>query len=41
MHLRVSSRVTRIFAGEGVFWLGILIVLAMSDYISRNWLPSQ
>lgn len=41
MHLRVSSRLTWIFAGAGVFWLGILIVLAMSDYISRSWLPGQ
>jgi len=39
MHLRVSSRATWIFAGAGVFWLGILLALAMSDYLSRSWLP--
>jgi cytochrome c oxidase subunit 4 len=39
MHLRASSRVTWVFAGAGVFWLGILLALAMSDYLSRAWLP--
>jgi cytochrome c oxidase subunit 4 len=39
MHVRVSSRLTWIFAGAGFFWLGILIALAMSDYLSRGWLP--
>jgi cytochrome c oxidase subunit 4 len=39
MHVRVSSRLTWVFAGAGFFWLGILITLAMSDYISRGWLP--
>jgi cytochrome c oxidase subunit IV len=39
MHIRVSSRLTWIFAGAGFFWLGILITLAMSDYVSRGWLP--
>jgi cytochrome c oxidase subunit IV len=40
MHLRVSSRATWVFAGAGLFWLGILLALAMSDYLSRGWLPS-
>src|SRR5215211_6015755 len=39
MHLRVSSRVTWVFAGAGVFWLAILLALVMSDYLSRGWLP--
>jgi cytochrome c oxidase subunit 4 len=39
MHLRVSSRATWVFAGAGVFWLAILLALAMSDYLSRSWLP--
>jgi cytochrome c oxidase subunit 4 len=39
MHLRVSSRATWVFAGAGVFWLAILLALAMSDYLSRGWLP--
>ena len=37
MHIRYSSRLSWIFAGAGFVWLGILIVLTMSDYISRSW----
>ena len=37
MHLRYSSRLLWIAATTGFVWLGILIVLAMSDYISRGW----
>lgn len=37
MHLRYSSRLTVIFAGAGIFWLGILVALTLSDYISRDW----
>ena len=37
MHLRYSSRLTILFAGAGVLWLGIMLVLTLSDYISRGW----
>jgi cytochrome c oxidase subunit 4 len=37
MHLRHSTPLTVIFAGAGLFWLGLLIVLTLSDYISRGW----
>jgi cytochrome c oxidase subunit 4 len=40
MHLRYSSYLTVLFATAGVFWLGILIVLTISDYISRGWVSS-
>jgi cytochrome c oxidase subunit 4 len=39
MHLRYSTRLIWIFAGAGVFWLLILIVLTLADYLSRGWLP--
>jgi len=39
MHLRYSTRLTWIFAGAGVFWLLILIILTLADYLSRGWLP--
>jgi cytochrome c oxidase subunit IV len=39
MHVRYSSRLIWVFAGAGVFWLLILIVLTLSDYLSRAWLP--
>jgi cytochrome c oxidase subunit 4 len=37
MHLRYSSYLTLLFAGAGIFWLGILIVLTLTDYVSRGW----
>jgi cytochrome c oxidase subunit 4 len=37
MHLRYSTRLTVVFAGAGIFWLGILVALTLSDYISRGW----
>ena len=38
MHARYSSRLIWLFAGVGFAWLGIMIVLTMSDYLSRGWL---
>jgi cytochrome c oxidase subunit 4 len=37
MHLRYSTRLTILFAAAGIFWLGILLVLTLSDYVSRGW----
>ncbi len=37
MHLRYSSRLIWIVAGASIFWLGILLVLLMSDYVARGW----
>jgi cytochrome c oxidase subunit 4 len=37
MHLRYSSRLVWLFASAGIFWLGILLVLTVSDYLSRGW----
>ena len=37
MHVRYSSRLTWIFVGAGVFWLLIMIVLTLSDYMTRDW----
>ena len=37
MHVRWSSRLTWVVAGAGFFWLLILFVLTMSDYMSRGW----
>ena len=39
MHIRYSSRLTWVFAGAGFFWLGILLVLSMTDFLTRGWLP--
>ena len=37
MHLRYSKPVVWLCAGAGLFWLGIMFALAMSDYFSRGW----
>ena len=36
MHLRYSKPLTWIVAGAGVFWFGIMLVLALSDYMTRG-----
>lgn len=38
MHLMYSARLTWVFAGAAFVWLGILLVLTLSDYFSRDWL---
>ncbi len=37
MHLRWSTRLTWVVGGAGLFWLGILFVLSLSDYLTRSW----
>jgi cytochrome c oxidase subunit IV len=37
MHVKYSSRLTWAVVAGGVFWLGILLVLTMSDYLTRAW----
>jgi cytochrome c oxidase subunit IV len=37
MHMRWSSRLTMVVAGSALFWLGIMLVLTMSDYATRGW----
>jgi cytochrome c oxidase subunit 4 len=36
MHLRDSSRLTYVVVLAALFWLGIMIVLSMSDYLTRG-----
>jgi cytochrome c oxidase subunit 4 len=38
MHLRHSSKLLWIVVGGGLFWLGILLTLTVSDYLTRGWL---
>ncbi len=38
MHVRHSSRLTWVVIAAGFFWLGIMIVLMMGDYLTRGWL---
>ena len=40
MHVQYGSKLVRVFAGAGFFWLLILLSMAMSDYATRHWLPA-
>jgi cytochrome c oxidase subunit 4 len=37
MHLKYSSRLTKLVVISGFFFLAILLSLTMSDYASREW----
>jgi cytochrome c oxidase subunit IV len=39
MHLRWSPSVTRLVVLAAVFWLGLLLVGTMDDFVTRGWLP--
>jgi cytochrome c oxidase subunit 4 len=36
MHVRYSSWLTWIFVGAGVAWMGHILILTMSDYLTRG-----
>ncbi len=36
MHVRYSSRLTWVFVAAGFFWLLILLVFTLSDYLTRG-----
>ena len=38
MHVRESPRLVSAVAIGGLFWLGILLALTMSDYLTRGWM---
>ena len=40
MHVKYSSRLTKMVVGMAVFFLGILLLLTMTDYLSRGWFAS-
>ncbi len=39
MDVRRSSSMTKLFVFAGFFWMAILLVFVLSDYLSRGWLP--
>jgi cytochrome c oxidase subunit 4 len=41
MHVRYSSRLTWVIVGSGLFWLGIMFALTLSDYLTRGWLSMR
>ncbi|HEY0080615.1 MAG TPA: cytochrome C oxidase subunit IV family protein [Pyrinomonadaceae bacterium] len=41
MHVRYSSRLIWVVVAGAFFWLGILLVLTMADYLSRGWFGTK
>ena len=39
MHVRWSTRLTWLVIGSAIGWLGIMIVITMTDYLTRGWIP--
>jgi len=39
MHLRHSTILMKVVVGGGLLWLAILLVLSLSDFVTRGWLP--
>jgi cytochrome c oxidase subunit 4 len=37
MHVRRSKPLLWFFVGAGFFWLAIMFVLALSDFLTRGW----
>src|SRR5918992_3854358 len=40
MHVRYSTRLIWVIVVAGFFWLGIMFVFTLSDYLTREWLTS-
>ena len=38
MHLLHSTRLAWVAVAAGVFWLGIMMALTFSDYLTRHWM---
>lgn len=39
MHVKYSPRLTQVTIAGGLLWLAIMIVLTLSDFMTRGWLP--
>jgi cytochrome c oxidase subunit 4 len=39
MHVRWSSRLTKVYVAAGFIWLIIMVGLTLSDYQTRGWIP--
>jgi cytochrome c oxidase subunit 4 len=40
MHVKFSSRLTKLFIASGFFFLLVLFTLTLTDYVSRGWLTA-
>jgi cytochrome c oxidase subunit IV len=40
MHVKFSSRLTKLYVASGFFFLLVLFTLTLTDYVSRGWLTA-
>jgi len=40
MHVMYGSKLTKLIVGTAFFFLGIMLTLTLSDYLSRGWFTS-
>jgi cytochrome c oxidase subunit IV len=40
MHVKYGGRMTKLVVMTALFFLGIMLTLTMSDYLSRGWLTA-
>jgi len=38
MHVKYSSRLTKLIIGAGFFFLLVLFALTLTDYVTRGWM---
>jgi cytochrome c oxidase subunit 4 len=38
MHVKYSTKLTWLFVAAGFLWFIIMVVITMSDFVSRDWL---
>jgi cytochrome c oxidase subunit IV len=41
MHVKYSSKLTKLVIGGGIFFLLVLFSLTLSDYLSRGWSTAE
>jgi cytochrome c oxidase subunit 4 len=39
MHVRHSTKLTKLVVTGGLLWLGILLALTLTDFATRGWIP--
>jgi cytochrome c oxidase subunit 4 len=40
MEVRRETGLTKLFVFAGFFWMAILLVMTLGDYVSRDWMPA-
>jgi cytochrome c oxidase subunit 4 len=38
MHVKFSTKITKMFVIAGFFWLFLMMAITMTDYLTRDWL---